>query len=304
MPPLAGEVHYTLEFSGTSVSGAHPIGCPDLGSACSDPTRPAPIPYRHEVDVKPIDFNATVAIGLGHHLGLEARIPLRTIRSRVNFTTPGGAPYDPSTDGITDGHHENKTWTRIADPRVMFVAATESGAWAFSTRLGFTIPLGTNEADPFTAGRLGLAHQHFQWGSGVVSPVFGVGVNRLFAGFSISALATAQIPLFRNHHGYMDSHRFDAAAFASLSSRPLGLSWQGGLSFNHETREEWGGLVTDEGNLGLTNVLASLRVGRSLGPSSIGLSFSLPLHVNAVGGSIIDYPAIVGLSFSGAFLGN
>lgn len=293
-----------ISLAGTTVSDSHAHACPEIGAACNDTLRPEPLPYRHDLGITPVDLSVTVAVGLRQNLGAEVYLPLRIIRSRINFTTPAGAPYDPATDDISDFHHHNKTYARISDPRLLLILGHESADWGFSTRLGFTIPLGRTEENPFELGRQGAEHQHFQWGTGVVSPVVGLGLSRFMGSVSLSLTALAQISAGRNNHGYKAGHIYNGAALARLISQPLGLSWQAGLSVYHETREDWSNSqVTGEGNLGRTDILASVHISRALGPGAVNLSLSIPISLNTVG-SQLSYPALVGMSFSGAFVEN
>lgn len=187
---------------------------------------------------------------------------------------------------------------------MLLIVGYESGDWGFSTRAGVTIPLGSSEDNPFALGRDGADHQHFQWGTGIVSPVIGLGISRLMETVSFNVTAIAQISAGRNHHGYKAGHKYNGAALARLISQPLGLSWQGGLTVYHETREDWSNSqVTEEGNLGRTDILASLFISRALGPGAVNLALSIPISLHTVGAQL-NYPALVGLSFSGVFSGS
>ena len=68
-----------------------------------------------------------------------------------------------------------------------------------------------------------------------------------------------------------------------------------GFDLAHEEPERWNGKVQQDGNLGRTDGLVGLSVGRSFGPVDANASISTPVFQRVRGGQL-DYPAIVGFS--------
>ena len=68
--------------------------------------------------------------------------------------------------------------------------------------VGFTLPIGKTEENPIVLGRLGLKHEHIQFGTGTVDPRLLLGWSRAFGRVGVEALADARLPLYENGHGY------------------------------------------------------------------------------------------------------
>jgi len=100
-----------------------------------------------------------------------------------------------------------------------------------------------------------------------------------------------------NKHGYQAGDRFYASA--ALDRRIAG-AWRGiaGLDLAREQTETWDGRTEMEGNLGRTDLLASVALIRPLGRAGgFHLTAKIPLVTRATGAKV-RYPVIVALGLS------
>src|SRR5262249_52361251 len=141
----------------------------------------------------------SAARGLRPGLGLGLTVPLRMVRDRIRFEDLARQPYTPPNP---DTHHRDETLTHLADPRVSLLASRAAGAWTVGGGVGTTIPLGRTEPNPFALGRLGLPHQHVQFGTGTWNPIANAVAARGLGAFGIHAAASATLVFSRNEHGY------------------------------------------------------------------------------------------------------
>jgi hypothetical protein len=249
-------------------------------------------PNWHVQNLSTAELIGTAAVGLRDGLGLELAIPLRYVRARVRFEDLNRQPFVPA-DG--DIHHRNETLFGIRDP-LLDLHLGKSGAWDLSARLGVSIPLGRTEENPFALGREGIAHQHIQFGSGTWDPLLGAGVRRRAGGLDLSASGLARFTLYENTHGYRAGHRY--AAFTS-ADRTLGSRWSGnlGLELTREEAERWDGKIEEEGNLGRTDLLLTLGLGRSVERLGfISVTAHIPLYTEVTGAQL-DYPLLLSLGW-------
>jgi len=165
-----------------------------------------------------------------------------------------------------------------------------------AARGGISIPLGRVEPNPFELGRRGLPHEHIQFGTGTWDPIAGVSAGRRFGQVGFVVHALARLVFGTNTHGFQAGDRFYASA--ALDRRIAG-AWRGiaGLDLAREQTETWDGRIETEGNLGRTDLLASVGVSRPLGRGGFHVTAKIPLLTRATGAQV-DYPVIVAVGFS------
>ncbi|HYM80331.1 MAG TPA: hypothetical protein VEY91_02845 [Candidatus Limnocylindria bacterium] len=176
-------------------------------------------------------------------------------------------------------------------------AARSAGAWTFGARAGVSIPLGDTEVNPFELGRRGLRHQHVQFGSGTWDPVLGAGIARDVAGGVAGATARVRLSLVENRHGLRGGHRYH---LSTTYGRGIGGQWSGraGIDYQREEAEKWEGRIEEEGNLGRTDMLGLLVLGRAIRRLGVlELSIRWPLHSRA-NGQQAHYPVVYSLGWS------
>jgi hypothetical protein len=232
--------------------------------------------------------------GLGRGLGVSVVVPLRWVQTRIRFEDLQHQPIDVPEGTI---HHRNETLSGPGDPWLLLHGARGLGGWTLAARGGISVPLGRTEPNPFELGRRGVAHQHVQFGTGTWDPIVGVAAGRRFGqvGFRLSGLA--RLIVSTNDHGYQAGNRYYANAAVD---RRLWGAWRGiaGMDVAREEAETWDGRVEMEGNLGRTDVLASVGVTRPLGNAgSFHVTAKIPLLTRATGAQV-RYPVILAVGFS------
>lgn len=251
-----------------------------------------PIPYWHVQSLLVTELDLTLARGIGKGVALEARLPLRSVRSRVHYTTLDHEPFVPNDP---NNHHRNETLYGVADPAVAIHYGRESTNWIYSARVGVSIPLGKTEPNPFELGDEGLPHQHIQFGAGTFYPLFGAGIGRNVGGYDLRLTGVATVPLYDNDHGYKPGARYGALLGAGrMITGPWSATTE--LSYLHEEAETWDGIVEEEGNIGRTDLLMSLGVGFDTSPGTLSFNVQFPL-VSESTGEQVKIPLVLALSW-------
>jgi len=253
-----------------------------------------PFPIFHEQDLTISEIAFVTEAGLARGLGVEAVVPLRVVRTRIRFEDLDHQPIVVPNGSI---HHRNETLSGPGDPWLLVHGVRGLGAWTVAARGGVSIPLGGTEPNPFALGRRGLPHEHIQFGTGTWDPVMGLAAGRRLGqvGFTVSGLA--HLVFATNKHGYRAGDRFYASA--ALDRRIAG-AWRGiaGLDLAREQTETWDGRMEMEGNLGRTDLLASIGVTRPLGRAGgFHVTAKIPLVTRATGAQV-HYPVILAVGFS------
>jgi hypothetical protein len=253
-----------------------------------------PFPIFHEEDLTISEIAFVTEAGLARGLGVEAVVPWRWVRTRIRFEDLEHQPIEVPNGSI---HHRNETLRGPGDPWLLLHGARGLGAWTVAARAGISIPLGRAEPNPFELGRRGLPHEHIQFGTGTWDPIAGVSAGRRFGQVGFVVHALARLVFGTNAHGYQAGDRFYASA--ALDRRIAG-AWRGiaGLDLAREQTETWDGRIETEGNLGRTDLLASIGVTRPLGRAGgFHVTAKIPLVTRATGAQV-RYPVIVALGFS------
>jgi hypothetical protein len=283
-----------LTLLATMVHVQHVEACPDIGPICDSMPQ---VPYQHDQHLYSNDLVLDAELGIVRHLAVQTIIGLRQTTDRIQFLDLAGAPYTPP---VPDYHHRNETLVGPTDPWLMLHAGTTWGRYAWSARLGVTIPLGSTVPNPFELGREGLPHEHIQFGTGTFDPVCGAALERRFAKWALELSTLDRFTVATNSYGYQSGHKL---LFTSLADTSFGLarwSFSGGLDLYHETAEVWSGVVEPEGNLGRTDIIFDGSAAWTIVPRwALTLGVKVPLH-SFVEGEQATYPAIVTLGVTSA----
>jgi hypothetical protein len=164
------------------------------------------------------------------------------------------------------------------------------------------LPFGrTLDVDPFEAARLGLVHEHIQFGVGTVRPIVGGAMGYDFGAFGIDGFFQGTMAIATNSIGYRPGQRFDAGFRVSSALGLQRMRFGIGGEMSRESTETWQGLQQEEGNLGRTDVLGVFSA-RWTPWSRIGIfaAFKVPLYVNAVGAQL-SYPFVAQLGVATGF---
>jgi hypothetical protein len=253
-----------------------------------------PQPYRHLQDLDVAMLSLRASRGLAPGWGVEAMLPLRVVRSRIEYRDLSGAPYLPPDPDL---HHRNETLAGAGDPWLAAVRGAELGGWQLGGRAGVAIPLGKTEPNPFAAGDAGVRHQHVQFGNGTWDPLLGLAARRSLGATTLDLDAFGRFTAYANARGYRAGHRFRAGADLS---RPLGAQITGslGVSWQREEAERWDGVREEEGNLGRTDVLLELGIARPVpGRGAVILSLSIPLVSDLDVGGQAEQPLVFAIGW-------
>lgn len=230
---------------------------------------------------------------LGLALGLE--LPLRLFDTSIRYVDLAGQEVPIAADGI---HHRDETLVGIGDPMLELHGGWALGAWTLEARLGLRLPLGETTPDPFELGEKGLAHQHFQFGTGTFDPVIALSAAHDFGDFALALWAETRLILYENPRGYQAGNRY-----ATGLSGAFGVGdfrFVVGVDVQYEAAERWDGVVpTDDGNRGRTDLLGALAAIWSPPDSPwLGLTARIPFYTHVVGGQL-DYPLLLELAVGG-----
>jgi hypothetical protein len=253
-----------------------------------------PVPYWHVQHIIFTEAALTAARGMAPNLGLELVVPLRLVRSRIRYEDLARQPFTPVPPDV---HHRNETLIGMSDPRFGAHFGTVLGGWSLGARAGATIPVGRTEPNPFELGRLGLPHEHIQFGTGTWDPVLSVVVARSFGRVQVEAGAYTRLSLYENAHGYRAGNLYNGSL---AISRHIAGPWGGflGTNLTREEAERWSGRLEEEGNLGRHDVTLSVGVGRPVaGVGSFAFTTTLPIHSEAHGEQA-DAPVVFSLGWS------
>ncbi|MFT3843265.1 MAG: hypothetical protein QM723_40145 [Myxococcaceae bacterium] len=273
----------------------HVEACPDLGPICA--TQPQQ-PYQHDQTLYSNDLVLDAELGISRHFGAELVFGLRQTTDRIHYLDLSGAPYTPP---VPDYHHRNETLVGPTDPWLLAHLAGDFNRLSIAGRAGLTIPLGSTVPNPFELGRLGLPHEHIQFGTGTVDPVLGASIDRRFDDFTLSIWTLDRFGLMTNGHGYQPNHKLLAGVTASSTLTLPGWRFSLGLDVYRETAERWSGVIEDEGNLGRTDVIVELDASWMFTMGwSAKLGLKIPVYSAVVGEQAV-YPAIVTLGVSTDF---
>ncbi len=267
----------SASISGTSVHVVHSAGCADVTECDELPIQPE---YLHDQHLYPLELRLAAEYGLNEALGIELQLPLRTVVSRIDFSTPEGQAYAPLDPDV---HHRNETLVGLADPVLMARLSGLSAGYFLAARVGLSFPLGSTEPDPFALGDQGLRHQHIQFGTGTFDPTLSLEAARRVNRVTLSWFVQASGAVYENRHGFQAPLRLQSALDASTE---LFAKLHGGLGLGifREGAERWQGRVRQDASLGRTEVYAELTLARRWLDTRFSLSGRFPLYRYIIAG--------------------
>ena len=249
--------------------------------------------YWHMQDLWVSELDGTVVRGLTHSLAAQLTLPVRSVRDRIRFEDIARRAYFPP---VPDTHHRNETLTYAADVRLGLQWARIAPPWTLTASGGVSLPTGRTESNPFALGRLGLPHQHIQFGTGTVDPYGVVIASRRVGVWSVSGSTSARVTLTKNAHGYRAGNRYAGALSAA---RPVVRAWsvRVGCELAREASETWDRRVEEEGNLGRTDLFASLGGSRAFAFATLGATVRVPVYSHVTGAQA-DLPLVAQITLS------
>ena len=168
--------------------------CPEIApKECAQQSIPD---HRHVVRLNLYHAEVTAGYGLSATTLLLARLPYDVKDQSVHYTTLDGKPFVPPYGDI---HHRTETLRGFSDAEMLAIFSPAPG-WLLGG--GLTLPIGKTEEDPVALGRLGLKHEHIQFGSGTVDPRVLIGWSRFFGRIGVDVMADARLPVYESGKGY------------------------------------------------------------------------------------------------------
>lgn len=290
-----GRIELRLGQSLLAATTSHRAECPDLGPECQGST--PPVPYNHQIDVLMGETTLEVSYGVAPFVAAEARLSLRLSSVTPTYTELDGTPKLVANDI----HHRDETLAGPGDPWLSVRLGAQAGKLISTARIGFSLPLGRTEPDPYALAAEGLRHEHMQFGTGTFMPLVGAGVSYAIDSVTISGSALGLFSLAENSYGYRAPIRYFLSMRGTLSLLGGDLRPSATAGFVHETEELWQGMPGLEG----TTVRSDLLVGAGVAwrfadpwTLEIGVQARLAQLTNAAS---FDYPGILELSLSAQF---
>lgn len=294
----AGEMRGTATLSGTHVAVVHPSGCVDVNDCDQVPVQPE---YLHDQTLLPLEFRLGVEYGFHDSVGIELQLPVRSVTTGIEFTTPEGEPYEPPD---ADVHHRNETIAGLTDPLLLARFSTLANKFFLAVRVGVSVPLGSTEKDPYELGERGIRHQHIQLGTGTFDPTLALEASHFFDPINWQWFAQTSAALYENRHGYQAPFRVQSG-FGGTGTLVSDLS--GGLSLGvfHETAEHWQGVARQDASLGRTEAYAEVSLSQLWEEVQFGLNARFPLYRHIIEGDeptgSLSSPLAIQLSVSRAW---
>src|SRR5262249_41897590 len=177
-------------------TASHLATCPDLGPQCRDPVPPTP--YYHHVFLFTTEIALDAAYGVTPWLAVEARLPLRIVKTKPTYTSLDGAPMSVPNDI----HHHDETLVGPADPWLVLRLGGALGKLTPAARAGAPLPAGKTQPNPYALALEGKWHEHTQFGSGTFMPIVGIGVAYAFERVQLSASGLGIFSLYEDGYGY------------------------------------------------------------------------------------------------------
>jgi hypothetical protein len=297
-PLESGGFRLGATLTGTTVHVVHEAGCADLDDCQEVPVQPK---HLHDQNLYPVELRLAGEYALGRTFGIELQAPLRVVTTSVEYTTPEGEAYEPLDEGV---HHRDEVVWGPADFWLLLRVGAVLDKWWLAARPGISLPLGSTNEDPFELGDRGARHQHIQLGSGTVDPVLVLETSRAFDAITFEAFAQGQASLYENSHGYQSPWRVSVGAAAGTKLVGKLSGTLGGEVF-HDDAERWQGQIRQDGNLGRTEILASIGLRQEVERGTFSLGARVPLWRDIVVGTeppgTLSSPLILSLGYTHVF---
>ena len=225
-------------ISGTHIAFSHDAHCPEISPlVCADPDIEM-LPHEHHQGVTMLRYQTTVSFGLGNGWQVMGMIPVDAKLLSIEYTTMDGQPYDPPYGDI---HHRNETLFGLGDGRLEAQYFTQAAsAWVVGGGLGFTLPMGRTEENPYLLAERSEKHQHMQMGSGTVDPVFAL--FSVWTGPKWGGILKSNglLPVVQNRYGYKPSPVLTVSGGPSYVLTPKWTT-TAEISLSREWQAHWDG---------------------------------------------------------------
>lgn len=191
-----------------------------------------PVPHTHVVKLDWYRTQLTVGRAILPDWDIEVVLPYDVKDVTAKYELPDGSSFNNPQGDV---HHRTETLSGIGDLRLM----VNHHAAGFHVGLGLSLPSGRVEEDPYELGSLGVKHQHIQFGTGTVDPLFHIGYGWTSGRWGLHANVHAHVPLYYGPEGYKAATVLDYSAgpsFALAEWLAVSLQYAG----VYQSRAYWG----------------------------------------------------------------
>ena len=253
---------------------------------------------RHAQTLDLLNTDLTLSYVLTKRLELSLRIPIRVVRSSVDFLDYMGRELD----GFKSIHHRNETITGLDDlvlqARLRMVSPSAAERLRLDFKFGLSLPIAAIEPDPFELGQQGLSHQHVFFGTGTFDPMLGIqfeyGVGDIVLGSDTEWTGS----LYSNRYGYRGSISLTQRLSLGPSLKTTNWGPVVGAEFFKEFAARWANEVAENsGRMEISPTLA-LRANADTAFSAMVL-VKTPFILSAQSATL-DVPLVIMISAQGA----
>ncbi len=202
------------------------------------------------------------SLGLTSWLALEVRAALRIVDVSPTYSELDGTAKEVPGDI----HHHDEVLVGPSDPWVMGRVGARRGDLVTTARLGFTVPIGSTEPNPYVLGRRGASHEHLQLGTGVVMPIVGGAVAYVGGPVDASFAYLGIYGLYENGEGFRPPSRTFLELRVAVPLLDRRLEPFAVIDLAHEGEELWDGLPGLEGSNIRSDILAGGGVAWTFAP--------------------------------------
>ena len=237
----------------------------------------------HEIELDLYRYEIGLSRTFGNDFDAAIRFPYfikdQTASTTLNPTATPGESDASVRNGFI--HHRTETYSGFSDPEI-------SLGWRkrdlfgpgsiMRVALGFTVPIGNTEEDPWILGANGQEHLHIQFGNGTFDPLLEFYLGKpISEKWAWNFYSKARLPFYHNSKGYRGFSEVTASPRVTyLVNKDFSLS--AGIVGQYLGYADWEETGRDE-NSGQFTLLGSLSAGYKVNASTtVSASVLLPIY--------------------------
>jgi hypothetical protein len=237
----------------------------------------------HEVELDIYRYEIGLSKTVGPNLDFTLRFPYFIKDQKASTQLNPTATAMENAASIRNGfiHHRTETYEGFGDPEVM-IGWRRQGLFGpqsvMRLAVGFTIPVGSTEEDPWVLGGNGEEHLHILFGNGTFDPLVELYLGKpITKQWAWSVSGKARLPFYHNSKGYRGFNEFSLAPRVTYLANK-DLSFSAGLVAQYLGYSDWEKTGRDE-NSGQFSLLGSVGAGYKLNSATtLSLSVLIPIH--------------------------
>jgi hypothetical protein len=241
--------------------------------------------HRHNIELDLYRYEIGLSRTIGTDYDFAIRFPYFVKDQTASVELNPTATAVENAASIRNGfiHHRTETYRGFSDPEL-------SLGWRrpdiigpgsiMRLALGFTVPIGDTEEDPWLLGEAGQEHLHIQFGNGTFDPLLEFYLSQPISDqWAWNIFSKARLPFYHNSKGYRGFPEITVAPRVSyLFSKDL--SFSAGITAQYLGYSDWEKSGRDE-NSGQFNLLGSISAGYKVNnTTTISGSVLLPIYTD------------------------